>query len=77
MKKMKITEARIEAKRRWGIMAFAVVSRIHKTPDKKGWMKGVGKRIYFPSQKLEIKEYFGWGETWEEAFEKADKKGEK
>jgi len=70
-KVMNIITARAEAKRRWGITSFATVSRIHKTADKKGWMKGVGKRNW----KTDTKDLFGWGETWEEAFDQATKKG--
>lgn len=75
-KKMKITDARIEAKRRWGIMSFATVSRIHRSARGET-MKGVGKRVYYPATRSEIKEFYGWGETWEIAFAEADKHFEK
>lgn len=69
---MKITEARAEAKKRWGVLSFATVSRYHRNPDG-STKKGVGKRIYYPATRTEIKEYYGWGATWEEAFADADK----
>ncbi len=63
---MKITEARQKAKELWGVMAFAVISRYdHK--------KRVGKRVYYPLTRTETKEYYGSGETWEQAFDRAEK----
>lgn len=64
---MKITEARVEAKRRWGVRAFAVLSRYG------GLDHLVGKWVEIGNHTM--KEYYGQGKTWEEAFAKATKKG--
>ena len=65
---MKITEARREAKLRWGVMAFANISR---TGFKK-YM--VGKWVTFGRNSI-VKDIYGTGNTWEEAFASATKKG--
>lgn len=69
---MKITEARAEARKRWGIFGFATVSRIHRKDGV--WFKSVGKRKYGKRESDDLKIHYGWALTWEEAFAQADKK---
>ena len=72
-KKYNMRTAREEAKRRWGSFAFVQSSRYHFASDGITPMKGVGKWIMIGN--TSYKEYFGWGETWEIAFDNAIKKG--
>lgn len=74
-KKYTIITARQEARRRWGILAFATVSRLHISPKTKKGYRGVGVRVYYPETRSETKEYYGWGDTWEDAFNQATRKG--
>ena len=73
-KKYNMKTAKEEAKRRWGAMAFVQSSRYHFAQDGITPMKGVGKWIMI-NNKTSSKEYFGWAETWEDAFDKATKNG--
>ena len=67
---MNMRQAREEAKRRWGAMAFVFSSRYHFASDGITPMKGAGRWITIGDRR--IKEFWGWGETWEQAFNKAD-----
>lgn len=63
---MKITEARKLAKSKWGPLAFAVISRYG--PRK----YLVGKWVLIGNKAM--KEYYGQGLSWEDAFERAARK---
>lgn len=72
-KPMTIIDARAEAKRRWGIWSFATVSRLHISKNTGKGYRGVGVRVRVGND--EVKKFYGWADTWEEAFNQATRAG--
>ena len=59
-------EAHAEAVRRWGPNAYVEINHFKKFD--------VGVRSTIPElMKINLRHLYGWGDSWEEAFENADK----
>jgi hypothetical protein len=70
---MNMRQAKAKAIELWGKMAFVHVSRYHFAEDGITRKKGVGKMLLGIGGKYDNKCFYGWGDTWEEAFERAEK----
>jgi hypothetical protein len=68
---LNLPQARALAKKKWGVLAFAKISRYG------GADHLVGKREFYTlgGKTKSLDAYYGQGKTWEEAFERAESKG--